>query len=146
MKIDLTGIDYNAKEYPYKNTKLWIKPSLASEETIMIKDRAIVISGEERARIFKECLTGWNVIGADDKPLPCTDEVKQQVFDFQLKLDMVGLVNFVISTAQAAGAEKAVLEKNYSSGPAGGATSPQCLARSAGDPSETDSPTSTAEA
>jgi hypothetical protein len=113
VEINLTGIDYNAKEYTFKETPLMIRPYPASMGSITFRDGAVVLTGAERAKIFKHSLTGWrNVNGADGKALTCNDEIKQTLFDFQVKLGIVELVEFVVTTAISYEKDKAELEKN----------------------------------
>jgi len=115
MKIDFTGCDYEAKTYDYADgVTLKIRSFPATEASVRFRDGAQEISGRDMFRQFDHCLTGWSgVVGADDKPLPCTSEVKRQVFDFRNANDNFGaLVDFVAVTVAKLGRAEEDTEKN----------------------------------
>jgi len=96
MKLDITKLSYDAKWYDFETGKmveepepgrnyLKIKPNPLSKGSVMLKDGALYFDGEERCRIFKECLVDWQgFTDADDKPLSLNDDVKQRIFDFAI--------------------------------------------------------------
>lgn len=93
MKLDFTDLSYDAKQYDFGDARLNIRPYPSSLGNILVRDQDMVISGSDRCKVFKYCLTDWeNVVGADGKPLPCTDEVKQKLFDFNLNPKLIMFV------------------------------------------------------
>lgn len=120
MKIDIGKLSYDPVRYCFETglpsseknpdkTYLRIKPIPLSETQFIVKDGGLIFTGEERCRMFKEALVGWEgVVGADGKPLPCTDDVKQKIFDFQIG----GISNFVLTITDQFNQEKVDDEKN----------------------------------
>jgi len=85
MKVDLSKVDYNGKEFDFGGAKLTIRPYPASRTDVQFRDGAIVLAGSSARDMFIYCLTKWdNVTGADDKPLKLTDDVKKKIYDFRL--------------------------------------------------------------
>ena len=105
MKLDITKLSYDARWYNFETGNeveepgsegvvLKIRPHPWSKGSVMLKDGALLFEGEERCRIFKECLVDWQgITGSDARPLPCTDDVKQKLFDFALG----GISEFVMN-------------------------------------------------
>jgi len=95
LTIDFTDLSYDPKWYDLSEfVQLKIRPYPLSMASIQIKDGDFVFSQAEQCKIFKHALVGWaGVVGADGLQLPCSDEVKQKIFDFGLG---GGLVAFVM--------------------------------------------------
>ena len=109
MKLDFTTLTYDPQPYEYEGATLYIRMFPSSMATWSIKDGALVLDGEQRWEMFNYCLTDWaTVTDANDAPLPCTDDTKKMVFDF----NMAGIPLFVINTAIEHEAEKEDQEKN----------------------------------
>jgi hypothetical protein len=110
MKLDVAGLSYDAKEYPFKDgAVLKIRPYPYSQGQVSFKAGALVIDGRAQCEMFKHCLVGWeNVVGADGKPIPCTDEVKHKIYDFK----MAGMTDFVLGVVYDFVREKENQEKN----------------------------------
>lgn len=103
LKIDLSSLR-DAKWYDFETGEvvaepastgvfLKIKPYPFSRSKVRLSENDIVITGQEQCKAFKESLEEMaNVVGMDGKPVPCTDEAKQKIYDFRLG----GIANFVI--------------------------------------------------
>jgi len=99
MKISIDKCSYAGEWFEFRDgirVKVRIYPaSLANQ--VFEKGR-MVVSGEELCRIFVHCATEWEgITDAAGSPLPCTDEVKQKIYDFDLG---EGLVGFVLQKAK----------------------------------------------
>ncbi len=107
MKLELDKFSYEGKEYEYKESKLTIRPySESNEGTVSIGlDGSIRRDNWKR---FNYCLTKWDVVGADEKPLPLTEDVKRKVYDF----DIEGIKTFVLMKINELEAEGRELKKN----------------------------------
>lgn len=100
MKIDIKTADYEAREENFGGSKLMIKPFPLSKSDAGLKDGVLILTGENNFKIFDESLESWDIVGADDKPLPCTSEVKRKIFDFGLgEVDREKMSDFVIAKA-----------------------------------------------
>jgi len=110
MKIDLSNLSYDGQWYEFQpGVELKIRPCPASMSNIVMRDGSMVISGEDQCRIFIYCLVDWkNVVDANDKPLPCSEEVKRKIFDFGLG----GIAPFVLRKVRLLEEEKQAEEKN----------------------------------
>ena len=120
MRLDITKLSYDAKWYSMQTGEIVdspgqdgvfikIKPFPFSKSNVQVRDGAIVLSGDEQCRIFKECCEEWQgIVGADDKPLPCTNDVKQKIYDFR----MGGISDFVIGKVWTFEQAKDDAEKN----------------------------------
>ncbi|MBW2341223.1 MAG: hypothetical protein JRF50_12920 [Deltaproteobacteria bacterium] len=109
MKLDVTDLTYDPVWFDLGDARLNIRPFPASKSDVIFRNGSLVISGENQYEIFSYCLVDWeNVVGADNKPLPCTDEVKQKVYDFQ----MGGIPLFVLKIVRGFDKRKADQEKN----------------------------------
>ena len=95
MILDIDKISYEARWFDFQDGRLKIRPYPASMNDITIKvGKGMIFSGEESLKMFEYCLIDWEgIVGADDKPIPCTDEVKRKVYDFQ----MGGISAFVLT-------------------------------------------------
>jgi hypothetical protein len=119
LKLNM-DLSYDAKWYDFETGEeieksvagrpsLKIKPDPLSRSNMIVRDGGVVLTGEEQCRMFKESLVDMNaVVGADDKPLPCTDEIKQKIYDFR----MGGIADFVMEKLWAFRARKETDEKN----------------------------------
>ena len=88
---------------------LLIAPEPLSEANTIIRDGCLVISGQDQCRTFKNSLKDMrNIVGSDDKPLPCTDAVKQKIFDFRLG----GIAEYVISKVYEVRARQAADDRD----------------------------------
>ena len=96
MKIDTTKVSYDATWEEYKDgIKVKIRPYPASMGAIAVDNGVIELTNMEQFKIFDHCATAWEgITGSDDNPLPCTNEVKKAIFDFELEPE---LVRFAIS-------------------------------------------------
>jgi hypothetical protein len=117
FKIDFTDLSYDPKWYDFadasggmvEGVRLRIRPYPLSMASFTVKDDGLVFSQAEQCRMFKHALVGWEgVVGADGQPLPCTDEVKQKIFDFELG-DISG---FVLARLREFKEAKEKIEKN----------------------------------
>src|SRR5512139_1984922 len=109
MRLDVTGLSYEARWYPFKGARLHIRPYPASEADIAFREGGIVLTGKQMWAKFNYSLVGWDGIeGADGKPLPCTEETKRMVFDF----DLAGIPVFVLNTVRSWEEAKEAEEKN----------------------------------
>uniref|UniRef100_A0A6M3LJ40 Uncharacterized protein n=1 Tax=viral metagenome TaxID=1070528 RepID=A0A6M3LJ40_9ZZZZ len=134
LKIDLSALSYDYAPIKYQDDitlELRLYPASRGGSEVNLAERTLRFSGAEQCAIFKHCLGDWDgVVGGDDKPLVCTDAVKQTVFDFRFKVDRFGdLVNFVLAWNQQglideAGKKGAQL-KNLSGSPDGRPIAPE---------------------
>jgi len=104
MKLDIGALSYDPVWYDFETgeptsdkeegkTYIQVKPAPFSEQQIILRDGDMVLDGKTLCATFKKACTAWKGInGANGEPLPCTDAVKQKVYDFQLG----GISNFVI--------------------------------------------------
>lgn len=100
MKIDIKVANYDACEEPFGGSKLMIKPFPLSRSDAGLKDGVLILTGENNFKIFDESLESWDIVGADEKPLPCTTEVKRKIFDFGLgEVNGEKIADFVIAKA-----------------------------------------------
>lgn len=120
MQINFTGLSYDAEWYDFETGKkadpegdavfLKVRPYPFSKMDTTLKDGKVCLSGQDNADAFKYSLTDWrNILDADGKPLPCTDEVKQKIFDFRLQPE---LVNFVAGVSVRYLREKEAAERD----------------------------------
>lgn len=110
MKLDLSQLSYDPQWFPFDDgVELHIRPYPFSRSNVVLRDNGFLISGKDQCEIFKHCLVAWkNVVGADNNPLPCTDEVKQKIFDFR----MGGISDFVLQKNREFQDRKGGEEKN----------------------------------
>lgn len=109
MKLKITDLSYESKWYAFEDAELEIRPYPFSQANVIVKDGAMVISGEEQCKIFKYCLTGWKrITDADGQPIPLTEEIKQKVYDFRL----AGIADFVIAKTWEFRSQTGELAKN----------------------------------
>jgi len=120
LKLDVTSLTYDpvwydfetglpAKEPSGDRAYLQIRPYPLSRSNTVFSEKGITLRGEDQCETFKYCLVGWkNVVDAAGKPLPCTDDVKQKVYDFNL----AGIATFVGRVARVVEARKESEEKN----------------------------------
>ena len=116
MELDLTNLSYEPRWHKFGDCELLIRPYPASMANFEMDGRKLVISGIETCEVFKYCLVDWkNVVDPEGKPLPCTDEVKQKVYDFRL----AAMADFVLARSRQFAELKERAEKNSSPGPGG---------------------------
>lgn len=109
LKLDLTKLSYEAQWYDFGGARLKVRPYPMSKANLVFKDNGLIISGEDQCEVFKYCLVTWErVTGLDGKDLPCTDEIKQKIFDFRL----AGIADFVLAMDRRFREDKETLEKN----------------------------------
>lgn len=109
MKLDISELTYEAKDYEFDGATLSIRPLIMSRQKSIINDEGLTIKGENRFEDFNYCLVGWKgVTDANGEDLPCTEEIKKKVFDFGLG----GIATFVLEKARVFKEEKEDLEKN----------------------------------
>lgn len=119
MKIDMSKVSYDGREFPFGSATLTIRPYPQSRTDIAIKDGALVFSGSSGRDMFVYCLTKWEgVVGADDQPLKMSDDVKRKIYDFKFgaitdeKGEQVSMSDFVIRKAREMTDEIAADTKN----------------------------------
>ena len=110
IKLSLNDLSYEPRDVEFNGAMLKIKPVPLSECNFTVTPQGdMKIAGAEQCRIFKKALVGWSgVVGSDGAELPCTDEIKQKVFDFGL----AGLGEFVITTVMGLNKQRTDAEKN----------------------------------
>ena len=116
MKLNLGDLSYDAKWHTFGDGRLKIKPYVASNTNVIIKDGGVVVSGAEHWKIFKESLEECeNIVDANGKPIQLTEQVKRLIFDFRLE----GIPDFVVRKAIVFEQQKGIEEKNSLTGPGG---------------------------
>jgi len=111
-------IDYEVGGEMQEGVQLKIRMYPNSQDEIHYNPDGIIIAGSGQCKKFKYCLEDWRgVVDAKDKELPCTNDAKQKLFDFDFLAP--GLVAFVFSKDAEMKREKAVLEKNSVTGVSG---------------------------
>lgn len=121
MRLNLSNLSYDAKWYDFETglplsgdpapdkVYLKIRPRPLSRANVIFQGNSVILSGEDQCATFKYALVDWkNVHDADDKPLPCSPEVKQKIFDFGLG----GIVPFVIRVVRDFEATMEISSKN----------------------------------
>ncbi|MBW1708160.1 MAG: hypothetical protein JRJ86_23895 [Deltaproteobacteria bacterium] len=109
LKLNLDKLTYDPQWHDFGEARLLIRPMPMSKADIVMSDSGMVIKGDNQCQVFKYCLVNWeNVVGADGKELPCNDEVKQKIFDFNL----AGIPAFVLAKDREFRQAKAEQEKN----------------------------------
>ena len=109
MKVELSGLSYEAKWFDFDDCKLKIRPYPASMMNLVVRDGSMVLAGKDSIEIFKHCLTEWkDVVGDDGKPLVLSDEVKTTLYDFKVS----GIADFVINKNAEISRQKEASEKN----------------------------------
>lgn len=123
-QFDFSKISYESKWVDYKDEsdviqpadlRLQIRPYPHSSEEMLIEDMdTLVVSEKNTCKKFMYCLTAWakGYVDAMGKPLPCTDEIKKMMYDFQIKLETTHLIRFVIEKADELRNKKDTSEKN----------------------------------
>ncbi|MDD4060457.1 MAG: hypothetical protein PHW08_07140 [Kiritimatiellae bacterium] len=119
MKLNIAKGLYEADWHEFgEGVRLKIRPYPASRAAVTLKAGALVISGAESFEMFDYCLVDWEgVVGADDKPLKATAEIKRSVFDWRLgerEVDgeRITITDFVLKTARRLAAAIEGDEKN----------------------------------
>ena len=116
FEVDVDSIDYGSQEFPFKeDSSLEIRPYPESMDDIIVKTTSgLIMSSRNRQKKFVYCLTGWKgIVGADGKPVPCTDDVKKKIFDFQnVKKNFAEMVTCVFDITDKFGAKKEKEEKD----------------------------------
>lgn len=95
MKLNLTNYG-ESNWYPYdpddkdNDVELQIREYPAQRRKVGIQDEGtLILSGSSQLDEFTYCLQSWkNVVDENDKPIKCSHEVKQQIFNY-------GIDNFV---------------------------------------------------
>lgn len=109
MKFDFSTLTLDGKWHDFGDARLLIRPYPSSLETVQVGEAGIMMSGDKQCEVFKYCLVDWkNVVDAEGKDLPCTDEVKQKIFDFGLE----NMTGFVLQQRRNFEAAKEEQEKN----------------------------------
>jgi hypothetical protein len=121
MKLSISQLTYDPVWYDFETgkrvdgepgpdqTALKIRPMPRSRGKTYLKGEIFVLDGEEQLKTFAYCLVDWRgVTGADGRPLPCSEPVKENVFDFAL----AGIVPFVMARVLDFAAQKETQEKN----------------------------------
>ena len=105
MKLEISDLSYEAKDYEFGDATLTIRPLILTQTNLVMNEDGITVKGQAR---FEEFNYWKNVVDEKGKDLPCTDEIKKKVFDFGLG----GISNFVLETARVFKAQKEDQEKN----------------------------------
>jgi hypothetical protein len=96
MQLDITKQSYKSKWYNFETDQevdepgdqgvfLKIRPRLLSKSNVVIRDGDMILTGKDQCEYFKQDLEDWRgITGPDEQPLPCTNEVKQVIYDFQM--------------------------------------------------------------
>jgi len=114
MKLDFTNLSYDGKWYPFHKGKLKIRHFPNSLMGTTIENGQQVVSGNEQCRAFKYSLEDMkDFTDANNKPLKCTEEVKQKIFDFQTEVPLfLEIVTVVTQISLGIQKKKEVQEKN----------------------------------
>lgn len=111
MLINIDNLRYEARWFDYQDgVRLKIRPYPASMSNVIIRaGKGVVLEGEESLKMFVYCLIDWDgVVDANGKPLPCTDEIKRIIYDFQVG----GLPQYTIMKVRELETVKEADEKN----------------------------------
>lgn len=114
MIIDMAKISYEGRWYDFGDGRLKIRPYPMSKSNVIIKDGAMIISGDESCEMFQYCLVEWErVQDAEGKDLKPTNEVKKKIYDFKLgEAGGQSMSGFVLVTARALTEEIGAAVKN----------------------------------
>lgn len=118
MKLNFTDITYDAKPHEFNGATLYIRPYPESMKTVAIRGGSVIISGEERWKVFDYSLEkAENITDADGKTVHLADDVrvgkktvtlKRAIYDFNLD----GIAAFVAQQSGIIEAEKAEEEQD----------------------------------
>jgi hypothetical protein len=111
MDLKLDKVSYDGEWFNFGDMRVKVRPYPASKVTLVIKDGAFMISGEQNLNKFQHCLVEW------ENTEKLTNEVKRKVFDFRLgKAEIDGadtcLADFVIQKADELFRKIEAAEKN----------------------------------
>jgi len=86
MKINISKETYTERWVEFGGCEILIKPYPVGLNDVRVSsDQNIIISGDQRKRIFMDSVKGWrDLTDADDKDIPCTKANKELVFDYNL--------------------------------------------------------------
>jgi hypothetical protein len=114
MIIDLAKVSYDGRWYDFGGARLKIRPFPLSKSDVLVKEGAVVISGDEVCEMFQYCLVEWEgVLDAVGQALKLTEEVKKKIYDFKLGIvDGLAMSGFVLNTARALTDEIGISAKN----------------------------------
>lgn len=120
LTIDWADLSLDPKWYDFKSGEiatnpgnegvfLNIRPLPPEKSNLIVKERGLMVTGEQQKEMFMYCLTGWQgVIDANGKDLDCNEAVKEKVFDFKLG----GIPDFVVLKSRDFADRKKESEKN----------------------------------
>lgn len=96
MRLDAAGLKAKMDPAWYEfqaGVRFKIRPYPRSKSRFVLQDGAVIFSGTESMQTFLFCLMEWEgVVDQEEKPIPLTDELKQQLFD----TGAMGIADFVI--------------------------------------------------
>ena len=86
MKINISKETYEERWVEYDGCEILIKPYPVGLNDVRVSsDQNIIISGDQRKKIFMESVKGWrNLTDSNDNEIPCTKVNKDTVFNFNL--------------------------------------------------------------
>lgn len=115
MQLDFSDISYESKVYDYEDgAKLTIRPYPMSLANTVIENEQVILTGKGQFDEFNYSLVDWEgVVDINDKPIPCNEKVKKQIYDFRLSNPAFQkLVTFVLQQNARIEQIKVEAEKN----------------------------------
>jgi hypothetical protein len=118
LVINTSKVSYESRAFKFGSAELGIRPYPKSRTELVIRDRAIVLPGINAKDMFVYCLEWWKkVTGEEGTELKISDELKTQIYDFNLgviEIDgkEVSMSDFVIARAREMSEEISADSKN----------------------------------
>ncbi|MHB8772959.1 MAG: hypothetical protein ACYC7J_18345 [Syntrophales bacterium] len=104
MKINVARASYEGMWFDFGDGRLKIRPYPLSKADLIIKDGAVIVSGDDSLEMFDHCLIEWERVddgGDPPQPLKLTAAVKKLIYDFGLgEVDGIPMSGFVLQTAR----------------------------------------------
>ena len=93
MKLDISAKTYEPKWVEFDGCDLLLAPyPVGRTDLVMSSDMSLVISGKQRKEMFMYSVQDWkNIEDVNGVNIPCTEENKAIVFDYNLN----GMAGFV---------------------------------------------------
>jgi len=120
LTIDWTELSMDPKWYDFESGEmvkapkdegvfLNIKPYPAEKSNLIVKEKGLVVTGEQQKEVFMHCLVGWQgVVDANGGEIECAEAVKEKVYAFKLG----GIPDFVVIKSREFTDKKEASEKN----------------------------------
>ncbi len=96
FNLDLSKISYESVEREIEGVKFFIRPYPLSEEIVEVNNS---LKLKYRCKKWIYVVTGWEIKDVNGKDLPCSDDVKERMFNFSDKLKVTPFIVGVLREA-----------------------------------------------